>query len=474
MNYNAYYVYLSGNFPFMQTDNSIDPIIKVLSSADHSAITDFLQAYAEKNPSFKTDFLTHFSHYTDDGTIGDDVRMEIESLAGNYMDRSGFISWDNVGEMSDEVGQYMELARQEYMQGHILNAFNILTSVAEGTLTLLERSDDSSGSLGCVIEEAFELFYELAAESLTESLRAKLIQYCISTFRNETFKGWDWHLDLLDIAVMMQRTDSEAEALRGLLENAASSEWQRSKAMEILCFLELRSKAGEEMDQYIMAHLDIDKFREMAIDRAMMIKAYDKVYVLSEEGARKCKDNWPPHRAKWHNYALRAAMDEGNANMVIRTSKLLFVESDPEKHYSLLKTYVPEDEWDIFVKSFADELNNQSCSAYYYRLLCIKEQWWDKLFCSVADEASLHCLTEYEEYLKADYSTELVELYKKGILDEVGRSSFYGRNAYREICSYLKCMMALGGESEVRSVIEHLRYTYPRRRALLEELSEMC
>lgn len=337
----------------------------------------------------------------------------------------------------------------------------------------MARADDSGGSLGHLVDDAFGLFRELAADELPEQIRADLMDYCISSVRNGIFDGWDWHLDLLDIAVMMQHTLDEMEILKTLLTSEIKSGWQKDRAKEIFCFLELRQKSGEEQDKYIMSHIEIDNFREMAIGRAFAAKEYDKVYKLADGGVLKHKELWHTDRTKWYAWALKAAQAEGNAGKLIETAKSLFLESGSEEYYCLMKEHVPAGQWNMFVRHFAEELLEKQNLEYHYRFLCIKEQWWDRLLASVSKDGNLWTIDKYEEYLKKDHSAELIRMYAEGILSEMETSRSSGRDLYRSMCNYLKRMVSLGGQAAADEVISTLRQKYPRRRALMDELSKV-
>ncbi|HAX96413.1 MAG TPA: hypothetical protein DCY35_07830 [Prolixibacteraceae bacterium] len=101
----------------------------------------------------------------------------------------------------------------------------------------------------------------------------------------------------------------------------------------------------------------------------------------------------------------------------------------------------------------------------------IAEQWWNRLLNLVSGTKHLPYIQHYEQYLAADYSAELAELYEKGISDFLKKN--IGRNHYKEACRYMRRMIKLGARSRVANLIAALRKEYPQRTALMEELDRI-
>ena len=101
----------------------------------------------------------------------------------------------------------------------------------------------------------------------------------------------------------------------------------------------------------------------------------------------------------------------------------------------------------------------------------IKQQWWNRLFELLKQTESLENIETEEEYLAKDYASELIQMYSNRLKNYVEK--FIGREHYQKACRYLRRMKKLGGETEVNSLIEHFRKTYPMRKALLDELNKV-
>ena len=84
---------------------------------------------------------------------------------------------------------------------------------------------------------------------------------------------------------------------------------------------------------------------------------------------------------------------------------------------------------------------------------------------------SLQNIEDNEQYLSKDYAPELIQLYSERLPKYVDRN--IGRKYYKNACKYLRRMKKLGGHEEVEKLVTHFRTTYPRRNALLDELSRV-
>jgi hypothetical protein len=80
----------------------------------------------------------------------------------------------------------------------------------------------------------------------------------------------------------------------------------------------------------------------------------------------------------------------------------------------------------------------------------------------------LQTIEAFEKYLARDYAKELTDLYGKAILKEMQRAN--DRGQYQMICRYLRRMVKMGARETVNSIINQLQTTYPKRKALMEEL----
>ena len=81
-----------------------------------------------------------------------------------------------------------------------------------------QYGDDSNGDLGYFVESAMELLSKLAQEKLPKALKEKIFEYCVSSFKQKLFEGWDWHLGMLHIASDLIERESDADIVLSCLD----------------------------------------------------------------------------------------------------------------------------------------------------------------------------------------------------------------------------------------------------------------
>ena len=140
---------------------------------------------------------------------------------------------------------------------------------------------------------------------------------------------------------------------------------------------------------------------------------------------------------------------------------------------TILKQKIEPNKWDDFLEEIITEITPKSGWKYteLVRKIFIKEKWWDRLFLMLKENASMQNIENNEKYLSQDYAQELIQLYSERLVKYVDRNM--GRNHYQTACRYLRRMKKLGGNEKVNELIEHFRKTYPKRKALLDELNRV-
>ena len=81
--------------------------------------------------------------------------------------------------------------------------------------------DDSNGTIGGCIAGGFELLETLVESDLDEALHDELFDWLMVGFEKGFLKGWDWHFDLIDIAIRMMKTEPEIERIKMNLSSQA-------------------------------------------------------------------------------------------------------------------------------------------------------------------------------------------------------------------------------------------------------------
>ena len=201
----------------------------------------------------------------------------------------------------------------------------------------------------------------------------------------------------------------------------------------------------------------------------------ERVKSLSQEGIRNDSDTKPGLALEWYDWLLRTAIAEKDKTHVIEYARHLFIDGfrREQDYYGILKQNIDPSDWNAYVEGLIDEIMRKSrrVNIDVIGKIYIAEHWWNRLLKLVSETKHLPSIQHYEQYLATDYSTELAEIYEKGIPDFLIKN--IGRNHYKEACRYVRRMIKLGARDRVTNLVAALRKEYPQRSALMEELSRI-
>ena len=162
---------------------------------------------------------------------------QVEKLVETYADRYGFIGYHESSQLGSAVCEMVEEARLCVETGEKQKALYLSEAVIEGMIQAIDSADDSNGEIGGCLEEAFEVLEELARTDLDESLHADMFHWLLHHFEAKTMEGWDWHSDLMRIAISMVKTDAEKKRIQTDLEqikpNGKDWDWNYRTAQNL-------------------------------------------------------------------------------------------------------------------------------------------------------------------------------------------------------------------------------------------------
>ena len=290
------------------------------------------------------------------------------------------------------------------------------------------------------------------------------------------FEGWDWHYTMLDIAVELTKSDKEAKQIHALLDeikpNDTDWDWDMQEAQRIRANLIRKTEGEEKASLFLEKNLSNSDFRKEIIERAINEKDYKKAISLAEEGIHIDDSDKPGLADDWSDYLLVVYIILNDTENIIKTARHLFLDSNREKkrYFDILKKQLSPENWGDFVKGLINDILKKDRWIDYHSIaqIYIWEERWNNLFEIIQKNVSLHTLDAYEKYLVNDYAKEVTELYRAAILKDMERTT--DRGHYREICRYLRRMIKMGARETVDSIIKQLQTTYPKRKALMEEL----
>ena len=448
---------------------------ELLGKLSHDNLKEYIKELCIKDSNFRQKFLAQYA-----GLIMPDSQSlyngQIRYILKTALGRQGYIGYSEARYVGRAVHDLVARAEKLVEAENCKTAMFIACAVLEEMTKALEFADDSNGDIGSCIEYAINVLFNICQQPINDTLRNELYSYCLKSWQEMIFKGWDWHYTMLDIAVELTKSDKEAKQIHALLDeikpNSTEWDWDMQEAQRIRVDL-IRNIEGEsKASEFLEKNISNSDFRKEIIEKAIKDKDYNKAIILSEEGINIDDSEKPGLANDWRNYLLRVYIILNDTENIIRIARFLFLDSNREKkgYFDILKKQVSPKNWGDFVQGLIKDISKKNKWVDYRSIaqIYIWEERWDKLLEIVQNDCSLQTIEAFEKYLASDYAKELTVLYGKAILKEMQRAN--DRGQYQMICRYLRRMVKMGARETVNSIIKQLQTTYPKRKALIEEL----
>lgn len=460
--------------PKKKKSKSISQQVKdLLQVIPHTELKDFIQENSEKDRQFRNHFLAYFGHLNQKQSKAF-FQKQIHSILKTAAGRDGWIGWQDMKYVVSSMQVFLDNSEKFVSNRNFKSVFYCNTALLEEMTEALQYGDDSNGEFGYFIDAALGFLYKLTQEKLPDKLRKELFEYCITSFNQKLFEGWDWHLGMLHLACKMIDKEKDADSIIACLDTINEG-YIINQVQALKLDLLRKFKAKNEVDTFIHKHISNNAIRKKEIEKAFEEKNFERVITLSKDGIEWDKKDKPGLVKAWYNWLLKVAQVQRDTEKIIEYARFLFIDNFyPEQdYYQVLKDTVDRESWHEFLENIIKEITpTQSWTKIeLIRKIYIKEEWWDKLFLMLKQNPTLENIKQNESYLSKTYATQLIDLYDKAILKYLDEQM--GRTSYRQACRYLRRMKKLGGTEQVNELIDIIKSKYPRRIALMDELNKV-
>ena len=448
----------------------------ILHSLDQDTLQKFIIEQCKQDKKFRNYFLVTFGHINQK-LDAEFYRNQIKEIVKTASDKHGFIDWHNMKYLTRALEPLVEKLESYKLSNNFQQAFFLSSVLLEEMTITIEDADDSNGDIGYFVDTAVEALHDIASsDNLDATLKREIFEYCIQIYNKKLFSGWDWHLGILEVAEKLAENETDVDLLISCL-NKTESDYQSERAQMAILRLLQQYKTQKEVTQFIEANLSNSRIRKTEIQNAIEDKNFEYAKKLCKEGIEIDQKEKPGLAIDWYRFLLKIAKVENDSAEIIKQATFLFVNDSrsDEDYFELMRENTSSEKWNSDVKKLIIQIQTESKTIWKSRELIrkiyIKQQWWNRLFELLKQTESLENIETEEHYLAKDYTSELIQMYSMRLTKYVDK--FIGREHYQKACRYLRRMKKLGGETEVNSLIEHFRKTYPMRKALLDELNKV-
>lgn len=458
-----------------------EQINEMLNKASKEELVALIQEEASSNTAFRNRIMMALEQYNDN-ISKDFYAKQMKAILKSAKGRYGFVDWQSARVMGRSIEQMLNAAYNAYEHDNYQNAMLVSFAAMEVLIPALNEIDDSSGVLTDCITMAYDMLRDMGTEVGSESIRKEIFDFCFNHLEKHTFRGWDWHVDSMWLAIAVARTQKEYDSLLSLVEQEQdhepkgySEEFEQRQLQLIKYRILERTRGDEAANAYLKQKLDNPELRKVAINNAINQKDYDSAIKLAMDGVKKDMKQYPGLANEWYDWLLTIALAQNDTPKIIEYARYLLIDNfQPQQdYYQILKQHVKPDQWTEFVDQLIHDIEAKS-RGYHTDLVAkilIKEARWDQLWDLVCGLPFLQSVEYYESYFTKRHPDKLAELYAKRILDYMSHNM--GRDHYQTACRYIRKIIKLGERQVANDLIDTLRKTYPQRRALLEELNKV-
>jgi len=451
-----------------------DQVNDLLEKIPHDELKGFIREKTEKEREFRNMFLASFAHFNERESKTMYVN-QIKSILKTASDRHGFIDWSATRYVGKATYDLIEKAQKHIEIRNYKSALLISQAVLEQLVEALQFSDDSNGDIGSNIEAAFDILYQVALENEDEITRKQLIEYCFKAYDEEIYKGWDWHIGVLNLSAILINTEDEAEKVLSRIDQPDLSEFEYEASQKIKYEVLQKTKGEQAAHDYLEQNISNPEFRRQAIQKSLDRQDFNRANYLAQEGVQQDMQDKPGLAKEWYDWLLKIALAQDNTERIIEYARYLFIDNfrSEQDYYQVLKEQVEPGNWNDFVEGIIEDIHSKKrwLDPHLLGSIYIREEWWERLLNLIRNSPGLRTIEQYEKYLSSIYSNELAILYASAIEEYLENN--VGRNHYQTACRYLRRMIKIGEREQANNTISKLRESYPNRRALMEELNKV-
>lgn len=461
----------------------IDNVELLLSKLDKKQLTDFIRKECVNDSQLQDRFLALGA-----GTLfkpnPQTYTSRVEDLIEDYAGRYGYIEYHATFDFNRAVCRILDEAA-DAMANHLWEvAIAVLAGVAAAGDDILNSGDDSAGELGGTVDECFQMWHQLCdEESLPEHIKSEIFELALTRFNEKALKGWDWWWDWMEIAIDFADTSERQNRIFKALDaiKPHGDDWSaKHNAQTAQKYkLELMSRCGtaEEQHKFMYDNVANPDFRKRLIQMAWDKGDYKETLRLAKEGVTHDAE-WAGLVSDWHKWEFKVYQKLGDNDNTLQLARYFFFkegrwgekEFSMKTMYSVMKTLVPNNEWDKYAETLISEAQRVKDSS---RLLLIytEEKMWERYMEYIRKNPSTYLIDETPREVKDDFRNEIIKLYTSGVKNFFQRAST--RDSYREGVGLLHNLIKYGGKAEADKIVIEQKSRTPRRPALIDELSKL-
>lgn len=451
-------------------------VLMQLKGLKKAELLEILEELVEKQPSAGLYLIEKFA--SPDGMDEERARRMMWKSA-DRASRRGFIEWDRTDQALEGASEVLEYVDGLDLPDDAEKIMRLSLIVIQECTEMLQMADDSSGDISAAvyeslakIDETLEQWPEELDGATVDAMLGLLYQHVLFSLEQDMT---DAAGDLVESVLQWNERGDFTEKLYNFLADIIASNEMQNKTyryteerflMYQLAILQQQGKQ-ELVEAFYKKHRDFPAIRKAQALQALYANDFEKVIRLCGE-AEQLDANFAGLLHDWKKIRFAAYEGLGRTAEMIGLS-VEFALQGEETYYVKLKSLVEPEKWPEKLEALLAEMKNSPRGRPLYLEILIEEERLEELldYC----RANVSAIGNLYPYLLTDYPHDVNEIYTAHIYRLIERAS--NRKAYFSACQVIKeFKKALGAEAAV-GLIEELKFMYPKRTALLDELGKI-
>ncbi|MCK5758840.1 MAG: SWIM zinc finger family protein [Clostridiales bacterium] len=456
---------VEGSSKSKSKENRYDFINSVSKDKRLCYLTDLLTG----NEQIYTHFRARFEDVSDFNV--DDYIYQLDRTIVAHMNRDGYINHYSITDFESDVSiiltAFDRLSETDDYEKILKMAMLISDRVGELEI------DDSDGTVPWIMEHVMNGLLVLLDSKDKNTQKATFRWICDMAFVKNANYLPDIFLEPFTVCFndpvhISKKTDLIDKRIDELYKEG-KVEYYVWKWLEIkVMLMELIGAGITTIEKTLLEHAGISEvIMELAVRYERNGNLPNALRIL-RHGIDEAEGDWLKSRFSDKLIGIYSRNGMRNEELGERRDMLLLYAPRSISSYMSYKAMFSDDEWEAERSRIFYEIKANGSWLQIYA----EEKMYDPLVAGLQKDCSINALDRYSDILRADYSEEMLTMYRKE-LDYIARRTV-DRKAYRYWVDILKHMQTFDrGVTVVDEIVTKWRIKYKRRKAMMEELEKL-
>ena len=451
------------DFEVRESSESMEDILNAMTEEE---LREEMKKIVDEHPDIRRYLKNRYRTESADLSYPDKVYAQLNALAYQCGDRSGFVDWKSGDEyvlmfdrcLSDMIDPMIRRSETMIAFRSLCRAFDVLNEV---------EMDGSGGEHGMIADQ-IEQYWDRVIRMASEEERDAMHEWFVKMKNRED--------DLLcadSLDIVLEHSFDDPKYLTPLIggvrkeldDHAENESWAEMLLEKYRNLLERSGRGLNEYEAWLNSHAESRAVKKIRLEEAL--GSDDK-----DSAIRYLEDLLKEDCSRWEKTALQEQLldlydETGNREKEkhLRKEIVLVQGSMNSSDISALRALCEKEEWDLIREEYLAK--NQIMKPAIY----LEEKLYDKLL-ECMPQQSAETVNQYLDALKDRYPEEMLRIYIdifSGMEQQRACTRLYEQ--MRECLLHMSTIS--GGRETARRIMDDWAAKYPTRKAMLRMLDEV-